>query len=164
MVLGGPSAGKTHYAGQLLGRLRRNRQGQLRLRPGGVDDLNKLEEVLACLDEGHSAGHTSVDTWSGIRCELETIEGRMAVVEWPEYAGERLLSIVEDRTIPQEWRRLIDGATGWLLFLRPSTLELYEHLLDRPSGVSPTEYRHSRWTWFTAIAGTTALVTWNSFR
>ena len=136
MVLGGPSAGKTHYAGQLLGRLRRDRQGKLRLRPGGVDDLNKLEEVLACLDEGRAAGHTSADTWSEIRCELETIEGGSAVLEWPEYAGERLLSIVEDRTIPLEWRRLIDGATGWLLFVRPSTLELYEHLLERPSGVS----------------------------
>ena len=137
MVLGGPSAGKTHYAGQLLGRLRRDRQGKLRLRPGGVDDLNKLEEVLACLDEGRSAGHTSADTWSGIRCEMETIEGSSTILEWPEYAGERLLSIIEDRTIPLEWRTLIDNATGWLLFVRASTLELYEHLLERPSGVSP---------------------------
>ena len=143
MVLGGPGAGKTHYAGQLLGRFRRERQGMLRLRPGGVDDLSKLEEVLACLDEGRSAGHTPAETWTGIRCELETIDGRRAFMEWPEYAGERLFSIIEQRKIPGEWRTLIDSATGWLLFLRPSTLKLYEHLLERPSGISP-QHSHSQ--------------------
>lgn len=58
LVLGGSGAGKTHYAGQLLGRMRHDRQGRLRLRPGGVEDLIKLEEVLACLEEGRAAGHT----------------------------------------------------------------------------------------------------------
>ena len=137
LVLGGPSAGKTHYAGQFLGRLRHDRQGKLRLRSGGVDDLTKLEEVLACLEEGRSAGHTSGKTWSTIRCELETCDGTPAVVEWPEYAGERLLSIVDQRLIPPEWHISVDSATAWLLFVRPSTLQRYEYLLERPSGISP---------------------------
>ena len=137
MVLGGPGTGKTHYAGQLLGRLRHDRQGILRLRPGGVDDLGKLEEVLSCLDEGKSAGHTAAKTWIGIRCELETKDGRIIALEWPEYAGERLSSMVDQRLVPPEWRTSISNADGWILFVRPSTLELYEDLLERPSGVAP---------------------------
>ena len=136
LVLGGPGAGKTHYAGQLLGRLRRDRKGDLRLRPGGVDNLNKLEEVLSCLDEGRTAGHTSSETWTRIRFDLERPEGGSAVLEWPEYAGERILSIVDDRIISPDWRSLVEGASGWLLLLRPSTLVRYEHLLERPSGES----------------------------
>jgi Cdc6-like AAA superfamily ATPase len=62
LVLGASGTGKTHYAGQLLGRLRNDREGRLRLRPGGIDDLSKLEEVLLCLEEGRAAGHTNVSS------------------------------------------------------------------------------------------------------
>ena len=137
LVLGGPGAGKTHYAGQLLGRLRHDRQGKLRLRHGGVKDLSKLEEVLACLEEGRAAGHTPAETWTGIRCELETRDGTRVLLEWPEYAGERLFSIVERRLIPREWRVSAESATGWILIVRPSTLQLYEDLIERPTGISP---------------------------
>ena len=141
LVLGGSGAGKTHFAGQLLGRMRHDRQGKLRIRPGGVDDLSKLEEVLVCLEEGRAAGHTPTETWTGIRCELETDDGTSIILEWPEYAGERLFSIVERRVLPNEWRESIHGATGWLLFIRPSALNLYEDLLVRPTGMPP---KHSR--------------------
>lgn len=141
LVLGGPSAGKTHYAGQLLGRLRHDRQGRLRLRPGGVGDLSKLEEVLLCLEEGRAAGHTSAETWTGIRCELETSDGAHVLLEWPEYAGERLFAIVEQRVLPAEWRESVSKAMGWILFVRPSNLQVYEDLLERPTGVVPGHTR-----------------------
>ncbi|GAB5542854.1 MAG: hypothetical protein SangKO_026140 [Sandaracinaceae bacterium] len=137
LVLGGSGAGKTHYAGQLLGRMRHDRSGRLRIRRGGVDDLSKLEEVLACLEEGRAAGHTPAETWTGIRCELEADDGTAFLLEWPEYAGERLFAIVDRRTIPDEWRESVRGASGWLLFIRSSTLKLYEDLLVRPTNVEP---------------------------
>jgi Double-GTPase 1 len=137
LVLGGSGAGKTHFAGQLLGRMRHDRKGKLRIRPGGVEDLSKLEEVLGCLEEGRAAGHTPAETWTGIRCELETVDGEEVLLEWPEYAGERLFAMVERRLIPEEWRDSIHSATGWLLFIRPSTLKLYEDILDRPTGIVP---------------------------
>lgn len=137
LVLGGSGTGKTHYAGQLLGRMRHDRGGSLRVRPGGVDDLSKLEEVLACLEEGRAAGHTPAETWTGIRCELETHDGTSVFLEWPEYAGERLFSIVDSRIMPDEWRGSVRSAAGWLLFIRPSTLKLYEDLLVRPTDVQP---------------------------
>jgi hypothetical protein len=137
LVLGGSDAGKTHYAGQLLGRLRHDRQGKLRLRPGGVDDLSKLEEVLSCLNEGRAAGHTPAETWTGIRCALETANGDPVLLEWPEYAGERLFSIIERRVLSTEWQGSVKAAKGWMLFLRPSILKLYEDLLNRPTAIAP---------------------------
>lgn len=137
LVLGGSDVGKTHYAGQLLGRLRHDRQGKLRLRPGGVEDLSKLEEVLSCLEEGRAAGHTPAETWTGIRCKLETSDGANILLEWPEYAGERLFAIVEQRSLPVEWRESVSKAMGWVLFVRPSNLQVYEDLLERPTGVAP---------------------------
>lgn len=137
LVLGGSGTGKTHFAGQLLGRMRHDRQGKLRIRPGGVEDLSKLEEVLGCLEEGRAAGHTPGGTWTGIRCELETEEGTEVLLEWPEYAGERLFEIVKRRLVSDEWRDSIRSAKGWLLFIRPSVLKVHEDLLDRPTGIAP---------------------------
>ena len=144
LVLGESGAGKTHYAGQLLGRMRYDRQGKLRIRLGGIEDLSKVEEVLACLEEGRAAGHTPAETWTGIRCALETQNGEEVLLEWPEYAGERLLSIIERRRIPDEWRKSIQSATRWLLFIRPSTLHLCETLLDRPAGIAPERTESSK--------------------
>lgn len=141
LVLGGPSAGKTHYAGQLLGRLRHDRNGKLRLIAGGIEDLSKLEEVLSCLEEGRAAGHTPAETWTGIRCRIQTNDGRDVLLEWPEYAGERLFSLIEQRVLPNEWRTSVSKAAGWILFIRPSTLKRFEDLVERPTGVTPQHTR-----------------------
>jgi hypothetical protein len=137
LVLGGPATGKTHYAGQLLGRLRHDRSGSLCLCPGGADDLGKFDEVLHCLEEGRSAGHTSGTTWTGMKCQLKTRMGNEFVLEWPEYAGERLNSVIDTRTLTSEWRKSISVARAWMLFIRPSILKLHEDLLSRPSGLNP---------------------------
>ncbi len=137
LVLGGPDAGKTHYAGQLLGRLRHDRQGKLRLRVGGTDDLGKLEEILKCLEEGRSAGHTPAETWTGINLQLETLDGTGVLLKWPDYAGERLFSIVDNRLLPSEWWESVNSARAWMLIIRPQILHLYEDLLSRPTGLPP---------------------------
>ena len=134
LVLGVSTVGKTHYAGQLIGRLRINRMGALKLCPGGADDLGKFDEVLGCLEEGRTAGHTPTETWTGMKCRLETRNGTKISLEWPDYGGERLTSIVEQRLISKEWRKSIADARSWMLFIRLSTLELYEDLLNRPIG------------------------------
>ena len=134
LVLGGPAAGKTHYAGQLLGRLRNDRQGILRVRAGGEDDLHPFEEVLECLEEGRSAGHTTGATWTGMKCQLQLREGDDISLEWPDYAGERFASLVDKRELTAEWQTSISAAGAWLLFIRLSTLKLSEDLLTRPPG------------------------------
>ena len=132
LVLGGPEAGKTHYAGQFLGRLRNDREGTLRVRPGGEDDLHKFEEVLGCLEEGRAAGHTPAGTWTGMKCQLQLRGGGDISLEWPDYAGERLATIVDNRELTADWQASISTAKAWLLFIRLSTLGLHEDLLTRP--------------------------------
>ena len=134
LVLGGPSAGKTHYAGQFLGRLRNKPQGILRIRAGGEDDLHKFEEVLACLEEGRAAGHTPGTTWTRMKCQLQIRQCHDISIEWPDYAGERLFSIVNNRKLTADWQPSVSAAGAWLLFIRPSALELREDLLTRPPG------------------------------
>lgn len=141
LLLGGPNSGKTHYAGQLYGRLRR-RPGVLRLRSdrGTPPDLSALEEVLQCLENGRAAQHTSADTWAEVVLPLVDTHDTAMDLRWPDYGGEQLRQVFEHRSVPETWRERLVKADGWLLLLRlksettyPNALgELLKRAPDRP--------------------------------
>ncbi|WP_272829154.1 hypothetical protein [Sorangium sp. Soce836] len=119
MLLGGPNSGKTHYAGQLYGRLRR-RPGRLQLREGDgtPTDLSALEEVLHCLENGRAAKHTSAGTWSEVLLPLVDGRGQALDLLWPDYGGEQLSVVFEQRTVSEAWRDRLVDADGWMLLIR----------------------------------------------
>ena len=130
VLLGGPNSGKTHYAGQLYGRLRR-RPGLLRIRndQGTPPDLSALEEVLHCLENGHAAAHTPSGTWAEVLLPLEDGQGKPMNLRWPDYAGEQLKSVFEQRTVSEVWQSRLCKAQGWLLFIRIKSETTYPEAL-----------------------------------
>jgi hypothetical protein len=132
VLLGGPDSGKTHYAGQLYGRLQR-RPGRLRLRAGEATpaDLTALEEVLACLESGRAAQHTPVSTWSEVRLPLTDNRGRAMDLSWPDYGGESLRAVLTDRVIPTPWRARITVAQGWIVLIRLKSEVVYLDKLEQ---------------------------------
>jgi hypothetical protein len=130
VLLGGPNSGKTHYAGQLYGRLRRN-SGLLKLRKdqGTPSDISILEEVLRCLEEGRAASHTSAGTWSEILLPLEDQRGQALNLLWPDYAGEQLKTVYDDRIVSEAWQSKVCNAQGWLLLIRLKSETTYPDAL-----------------------------------
>lgn len=116
VLLGGSDSGKTHYAGQLYGRLLRN-PGLLELRDTPAD-LSALEEVLHCLENGHAAGHTSVGTWTDVLFPLKDKRGHLLDLRWPDYGGEQLKTVFDERQVTENWRTQLRQAEGWLLLIR----------------------------------------------
>ena len=116
VLLGGPNSGKTHFAGQLYGRLKRN-PGLLELRDTPAD-LSALEEVLHCLENGHAAEHTSAGTWTDVLLPLKDQRGNVLDLRWPDYGGEQLQTIFKDRQVTEAWRSELRQAEGWLLLIR----------------------------------------------
>jgi len=116
VLLGGPDSGKTHFAGQLYGRLKRN-PGLLELRDTPAD-LSALEEVLHCLENGHAAGHTSAGTWTDVLLPLKDKRGNELDLRWPDYGGEQLRTIFTERQVTEAWRSELRQAEGWLLLIR----------------------------------------------
>jgi len=116
VLLGGSYSGKTHYAGQLYGRLLRN-PGLLELRDTPAD-LSALEEVLHCLENGHAAGHTSVGTWTDVLLPLKDKRGHTLDLRWPDYGGEQLQTVFTERQVTENWRAQLRQAEGWLLLIR----------------------------------------------
>lgn len=131
VLLGGPFSGKTHYAGQLYGRVRR-RPGLLRLRSGRgtPSDLSALEEVLRCLEEGRAAQHTSLDTWAEVSLPLEDKHGSAMDLRWPDYGGEQILEVFNQRAVPEAWRLRLTQAEGWVVLIRLKSETTYPDALD----------------------------------
>ena len=132
VLLGGPNSGKTHYAGQLYGRLQHN-LGLLRLRKdkGTPSDLTALQEVLRCLGDGHAAGHTSSGTWAEVQLPIEDRQGNTMDLFWPDYGGEQLNAVFKDRIVSEKWCSRLCKANGWLLLIRLSGETTYDNALEQ---------------------------------
>lgn len=150
VLLGGPDSGKTHFAGQLYGRLRR-RPGALRLRQdkGTPSDLSALEEVLRCLEEGRAAEHTSAGVWEEVTLPLVDSNDHAIELRWPDYGGEQLDELFRLRAVREEWRARLANADGWVLLIRLNAETSYpdalEELLHRAEGQVGVTERSVKW-------------------
>ena len=133
MILGGPNAGKTHFGGQLYGRLQRA-QGRWRV-AGTPKDLSVFAEVLGRLDRGLAGDHTSSEMHAELCCRIVRDDGQTVELRWPDYGGEQFDELLRTRSVPEAWQRRLCRAQGWLLMLRASGLQRMEDRLDRsPTG------------------------------
>jgi hypothetical protein len=132
VILGGPNSGKTHYGGQLYGRMQRN-PGRLRLRKdqGTPSDLSAFEEVLRCLENGHAADHTSANTWAEVSLPLVDEAGNAMDLRWPDYGGEQLRAVFNTRSVPENWQSRLARADGWVLLIRLSTETTYRDAIEQ---------------------------------
>jgi hypothetical protein len=130
LVIGVSDTGKTHYGGQLLIRLRKG-LGLLRLAVA-PDSIKAFDEVLTCLNEGRSAPHTASNFYGKETLPLVDSIGNRIDVHWPDYAGEQIKNIRDDRLMPIEWRERLLKSRGWLFFIRPDVARNNEDIILRP--------------------------------
>lgn len=150
VLLGGPNSGKTHFAGQLYGRLRRKKGRLLLRREGGTPaDLSALEDVLRSLASGHAARHTSAQTWSEIVLPIVDAQGQAIELRWPDYGGEQLSTAFQQRAISQAWRERLRKASGWIVLIRLNVETTYSDALNRlregSVNQAATSERASKW-------------------
>lgn len=123
VIIGGPNSGKTHYGGQLYGRLTRN-PGAMRLRET-PDDLTAFQEVMEALSNGRTAGRTSTQTWLELKLPLEDGEGRAIDLIWPDYGGEQIKDVFDHRSVNADWRKRLREAENWLMMIRLNSERVY---------------------------------------
>jgi len=133
-LIGSSSTGKTHYAGQLYGRLRHG-TSRLRLRCP-PKSLVALDNILQMLADGKSADHTQADVYEELDFPLVTDTGSEFDLLFPDYGGEQVKSMIQTRTIPDPWVKRLRDADGWILFVRPSLVPKMEDFINRPPGGS----------------------------
>jgi hypothetical protein len=131
LIIGGPNAGKTHFGGQLYGRLN-SRQFEYKISPNNrPSDLTIFEDVLIKLAEGKRAGHTESSANRTIQLSAENSNGDTVTFSFPDYAGEQVKMLVDNRRINDLWKEYIDNSSSWILFVRLDEIEILEDLINR---------------------------------
>lgn len=130
LILGGYSAGKTHYGAQLLARLHK-RSGTLQLR-GAAPNLSLFDIALASLSEGRASEHTSSQVYGTLTIPTVSGDGSKIDLSWPEYGGEQLDKLTEKRSVSQAWRSRLRDSNQWVLMLRLLRTKSADDLLTRP--------------------------------
>lgn len=129
LVIGGPNAGKTHFGGQLYGRLM-DRSGLYSITTA-PDDLTIFREVLDCLNEGRSAGHTSVNANTRLELALQDSQKNQIIFSFPDYGGEQVIKLVTQRKINETWQKDIENCGAWMLFIRLDEISPIEDVINR---------------------------------
>jgi len=132
LLIGGHNTGKTVFGTQLFGRLREG-SSSLSLR-SPPSNLSVFEEALDRLNEGCPPEHTPLSVYDKLVLPVETEDGDEIDVEWPDYGGEQIDSILKGRQVSSNWRERITKSNGWLLFIRPDLLGDYDDVIDRNLG------------------------------
>ena len=130
LLIGGSGVGKSHYGGQLLKRLMQE-DGRIRM-DGAATNLEPFEAVMASLDAGLSAGHTATAIYHESRWPIVDGEGRKAHLIWPDYGGEQIKNIIEERRIPHVWLKRIAQSSAWLLMIRLQNTRADDDIFSRP--------------------------------
>ncbi|PRY35998.1 hypothetical protein CLV58_113129 [Spirosoma oryzae] len=129
LIIGGPDVGKTHFGGQLYGRLQ-SRTGSYKI-TSPPENLTVFKEVLENLNEGRSAGHTNVSANEVLELDLIDDTGRATSLRFPDYGGEQVNSIVIDRRVNKDWTNQLKESTSWMLFIRLDRLPIIEDIINR---------------------------------
>ena len=130
LLIGESDVGKSHYGGQLLKRLMQE-DGRLRM-DGAPTNLEPFRAVMAQLDAGLSAGHTPSGTYHESRWPIVDDEGRKADLIWPDYAGEQIKNIIDERRLPHLWLNRIVRSSAWLLLIRLQKIRADDDIFSRP--------------------------------
>jgi len=130
LLIGESDVGKSHYGGQLLKRLMQE-DGQVRM-DGAATNLQPFEAVMARLDAGLSAGHTPTATYHESRWPIVVGAARRADLIWPDYGGEQIRIIVDERRLPQAWLDRVTQSSAWLLLIRLQKIRRDDDIFSRP--------------------------------
>jgi hypothetical protein len=130
LLVGESGVGKTHYGAQLLRRLMRV-PGALRMN-GAATNLEAFEAALESLDEGRAAGHTARSVNVDSVWPVVDADGREANLVWPEYGGEQIKSVIENRRLPEAWQKRVAEADAWLLLIRLQQTSVGDDMFSKP--------------------------------
>lgn len=115
LLIGKPHSSKTVFLSQFYSRLQK-KKSKLKLYKS-VDDLSPISGARESLASGEEPQTTPVEKSEKFYIPIE-INGKQVDLKCPEYGGEQVLNIVENRELNKEWTNSIQESNSWILFIR----------------------------------------------
>ena len=129
LIIGGPNSGKTHFGGQLYLRFRSDECNFKISTP--PEDLTVFREVVDCLANGRSAERSNVDLHQNLSLEVCDAENNKISLSFPDYGGEQVRKIVNNRMISELWKSKILTSNNWMFFIRLDEVTEIEDIVNR---------------------------------
>lgn len=129
LIIGGPNTGKTHFGIQLYERIN-SRQFEFKIDPQNrPSDLSIFEDGLKNIYNGKRAAHTEASANRSIELKITDEKNSEVKLAFPDYAGEQITSIVDNRKVNDLWQDYIENSTSWVLFIRLKELNTLEDIV-----------------------------------
>lgn len=119
LLIGKPHSGKTTFIAQLCGRVESTTSSVRLYKP--IDDLTSIIESTRALANGDEVKATPTDKNSFLSLPLQ-VAGRKIDLACPDYGGEQINLIIEDREVDSKWSKSVIQSNSWILFIKPSDL------------------------------------------
>ncbi|WKD85190.1 hypothetical protein KCTC32516_00530 [Polaribacter huanghezhanensis] len=131
LIIGGPNTGKTHFGIQLYERIN-SRQFEFKIDPQNrPSDLSIFEDGLKNIYNGKRAAHTEASANRSIELKITDEKNSEVKLAFPDYAGEQITSIVDNRKVNDLWLDYIENSTSWVLFIRLNELTTLEDIVNK---------------------------------
>lgn len=155
LLIGKPHSSKTVFLSQFYSKLRKNKSRLKLYKP--VDDLSPISAAREALASGEEPQTTPSEKSVKFYLPLQIAEEQVDL-KCPEYGGEQVLSIVENRELNKEWTTSIQESNSWILFIRLNNVNKpldisdvtysEQHHKNSKDPVSETEYKISDQSFF----------------
>lgn len=155
LLIGKPHSSKTVFLSQFYSKLQKNKS-KLKLYKS-VDDLSPISEAREALASGEEPQTTPSEKSVKFYLPIQVAE-KQVDLKCPEYGGEQVLNIVENRELNKEWTTSIKESNSWILFIRLNNINKpldisdvtysEQHQKSSKEQVSETEYKISDQSFF----------------
>lgn len=130
LLIGKPHSSKTVFLSQFYSRLQKNKSNLKLYKP--VDDLTPISAAREALAFGEEPQTTPAEKSAKFYLPIQLAE-KQVDLRCPEYGGEQVLSIVENRELNKEWADSIKESNSWVLFIRLNNI-------NRPLDISDVTF------------------------
>ena len=131
LIIGGPNTGKTHFGAQLYERINSSRFEFKIDTSNRPSDLSIFQDAINNLYNGKRVAHTETGANRSIELIITDEKNSKVKVAFPDYAGEQINSIVDNRKVDDLWQEYIEKSTSWVLFIRLNEMNPLEDIVNK---------------------------------
>jgi len=119
LLIGKPHSSKTVFLTQFYSRLQKKKSSLSLYK--AVDDLSPISSSREALASGEEPQTTPAEKSVKFYLPIQVADIQVDL-RCPEYGGEQVLSIVENRGLSKEWKDSINESNNWILFIRLNSI------------------------------------------
>lgn len=145
LIIGKPGTSKTTFLAQFLALGRKNKSAVTFWKT--PENIQPLSNALDSLRQGQAVEATQAEGNQELRLPI-TVNGSNLELICPDYGGEQINAILDQREIAEHWPELIQKSSSWILFVKPQAIDATYDLSNKSaseahndSNAAPPEFK-----------------------